>query len=134
MAWTVTWSGLPAPMPMMKIFRMLRHRLRCATVVSHGRAAAALLCWQVTGIGVARRRRPGQFDQRHDPPAGTVELADDQALVFDIGQKPLGAAERVRAISPRDRRIAWAWPAFLGRAGDHHEHALHVFGQDRGPE
>jgi hypothetical protein len=39
------------------------------------------------GVGIAGRRRPGQFDKRHDPPAGAVKLADDEALLLDIGQQ-----------------------------------------------
>jgi hypothetical protein len=48
---------------------------------SHHRdeTAAALLRRQFLGIGVARCRRPGQFDERHDPPTSTVKLANDEA-------------------------------------------------------
>jgi hypothetical protein len=39
------------------------------------------------GIGIARCRRPCQFDQGDDAPAGAVDLANDQALLLDIGQQ-----------------------------------------------
>src|SRR3984893_12670812 len=39
--------------------------------------AAALLRRRFFGVGIARVRRPGQFDERHDPPTSTVKLADD---------------------------------------------------------
>src|SRR3981081_3684776 len=45
----------------------------------------ALLRRHGLGVGIAGRRRPGQFDKRHDSPAGTVKLADDEALLLDIG-------------------------------------------------
>ena len=38
----------------------------------------------------------------------------------------------MRAIGPRNRRVARTGPAFLCRPSDHHEHALHVLGQQRG--
>src|SRR4051794_30111309 len=63
-------------------------------VASWRRIAAALLRRQFLGIGVARCRRPGQFDERHDPPAGAVKLANDEALLLDVGQKTPCTAQR----------------------------------------
>src|SRR5215475_14156790 len=81
-----------------------------ATVISWRRTAAALLRRRVAGTGVARCGRPGEFDERHGPPAGAVELAHDEALLLDIGQETLGTAQRARAIGAGDRRIARARP------------------------
>src|SRR5262245_39311304 len=101
---------------------------------SQRRATAILLGGQLVGIGVARRRRPGELDERYDSPPGAIELADDEALLLDIGEKTLRAAQRVRTIGACDRGIARAWPTLLRCAGDHHEDALHVLRQDRGTQ
>ena len=63
------------------------------TVISWRRTATALLGRLVIGIGIARRGRPGELDERHGSAAGAVELAHDEALLLDIGQKALGAAQ-----------------------------------------
>lgn len=65
------------------------------TVASQSRTAAGLLRQRLLGIGVARCRRPGQFDERHDPPTGTVKLANDEALLLDIGQQTACTAQRM---------------------------------------
>lgn len=66
-----------------------------SALASWSRAAAALLRRQVLGIGVARCRRPGQFDERHDPSTGTVELANDETLLLDVGQQTPRTAQRM---------------------------------------
>src|SRR5437762_1164528 len=66
-----------------------------STVASGSRTAAALLRRQFLGIGVARCRRPGQFDERHDPPTGAVKLANDEALLLDVGQQAPCTAQRM---------------------------------------
>jgi hypothetical protein len=48
-----------------------------------------------SALGVARCRRPGQFDERHDPPTGTVKLANDEALLLDVGQQTPCRAQRM---------------------------------------
>src|SRR5947208_1947569 len=106
-----------------------RRSLCGLTVTSWSRTVAALLRRQFLGIGVARCRRPGQFDERHDPPTGAVKLANDEALLLDVGQQTPCTAQRMRAISARNRCIARAGPTFLRGAGDHHEDALHILRQ-----
>ena len=85
---------------------------------------------QFFGIGIAWRSCPGQFDECHDPPAGTVELADDEALLLDVAEKTLRTAQRVRAVGAGNRCIARARPPLLGGTGNHHEDSLHILRQD----
>src|SRR5207248_929003 len=72
-----------------------RRSLCGLTVTSWSRTAAALLRRQFLGIGVAGCRRPGQFDERHDPPTGTVKLANDEALLLDVAQQTACTAQRM---------------------------------------
>src|SRR5690348_9301588 len=85
-----------------------RGPIECPLAASWRRTAAVLLGRRVVGIGVARCGRPGELDERHGPAASAVELAHDEALLLDIGQKTLGTAQRARAIGAGDRRIARA--------------------------
>lgn len=61
---------------------------RPARAVRSCRHVAARVERCFVGIRIARRGRPGQFDQRDDPAPGAIELAYDQALLLDIGQQP----------------------------------------------
>src|SRR5260370_34454989 len=90
----------------------------------------SLLRRHFLGIGIAGCRRPGQFDERHDPPASTVKLADDKTLLFDVGQQTPRTAQPVRAIGASNRGIARTGPTLLRGAGDHHKDTLHVLGQN----
>jgi hypothetical protein len=66
-----------------------------SAVASWSRAAAASLGGQFLGIGVARCRRPGQFDERYDSPTGAVKLANDEALLLDVAQQTPCTAQRM---------------------------------------